>query len=565
MNNKIDGGFAIVNTLRDLGVRDIFTLAGGHVNPIYNACKEMGIRLIDTHHEQGASMAADAYGRVTKSPGVCLVTAGPGLTNVITGMSGAFLSNSPCIFLSGKAGIEEMDRLPLQDIDQESMVRPITKWAKTVYDTKRLAEYTAHAYKMACSGRPGPVYLGFPHEVLYEKIDSKELDRSQSAIPSNPEINDLDVQKFVEMIKKSSRPVVIAGSGSWYSGASDTLEEFVNRLNIPIFTLNFGRGIVSDKHKNCLGQASPSALNGFKKITSEADLIILLGVRLSLYIGWGRTFNPSAKIIQVDIEPEEIGRNIPAHLPIVSDIDKALTKVNDRFVHESLVKDAFSEWMNTCIKWKNTEWKAVTKLKNSDTKPLHVLRVVKSIEDVLGEDTMLCIDGGDTQAWTDSVYQVSKGGFYVKGGPLGCMGVGVPFAIGSKVAFPERQVALISGDGAIGMNLMEFETAVKHKIPFVSIVCNDQSWGMTKHQHWLNYGRDNTPAGHELPFINYHEIVKAMGGYGEMVTEADELSPAIERACSSGLPSLINVVTNPDATSAACLAITAMMTPKEKG
>ena len=148
MKKNIDGGMAIVNTLKNLGVKDIFTLAGGHVNPIYNACKEMGIRLIDTHHEQGASMAADAYGRVTKSPGVCLITAGPGLTNVMTGMSGAFLSNSPCIFLSGKAGIEEADRLPLQDIDQESMVRPVTKWAKTVYDTKRLAEYTAHALSL---------------------------------------------------------------------------------------------------------------------------------------------------------------------------------------------------------------------------------------------------------------------------------------------------------------------------------------------------------------------------------------------------------------------------------
>ena len=149
---------------------------------------------------------------------------------------------------------------------------------------------------------------------------------------------------------------------------------------------------------------------------------------------------------------------------------------------------------------------------------------------------------------------------YVKGGPLGCMGVGVPFALGSKVAFPERQVALITGDGAIGMNLMEFETAVRHKIPFVCIVCNDQSWGMTKHQHWLTYGRDNTPVGHELPFISYHEIVKAMGGYGELVTEADDLSPAIERGIKSGLPALINVVTNPDATSAATHAITAMMT-----
>ena len=561
MSNKIDGGSAIINTLKNLGVKDIFTLAGGHINPMYNACREMGVRLIDTHHEQGASMAADAYGRVTKSPGVCLVTAGPGLTNTMTGMAGAFLSNSPCIFLSGNSGIDEFDRLPLQDIDQESMVRPITKWAKTVYDTKRLSEYTAHAYKMCISGRPGPVYLGFPHEVLYKKINSSELDDSQLVIPSNPEISDESCNKFIDLLSASSRPVVIAGSGTWYSGASTSIKEFVEKIDLPIFTLNFGRGIISDNHENCLGQASPSALNAFKKITSESDLIILLGVRLSLYIGWGRTFNPSAKIIQVDIESEEIGRNRPAHLPIVSDIDKALLKVNSKIVNLGL---NFSEWINICKEWKDDEWKEVLRLKNNDEKPLHVLRVVKSIEDVLGKDAMLCVDGGDTQAWTDSTYNVDKAGIYMKGGPLGCMGVGVPFAIGSKVAFPDRQVALISGDGAIGMNFMEFETAVKHKLPFVSIVCNDQSWGMTKHQHWINYGKDNTPTGHELPLINFHEIVKAMGGYGEMVVEPDELSPAIERACKSNLPALINVLTDSNAPSAATLAITAMMTPKEE-
>ena len=561
MKKNIDGGMAIVNTLKNLGVKDIFTLAGGHVNPIYNACKEMGIRLIDTHHEQGASMAADAYGRVTKSPGVCLITAGPGLTNVMTGMSGAFLSNSPCIFLSGKAGIEEADRLPLQDIDQESMVRPVTKWAKTVYDTKRLAEYTAHAYKMSISGRPGPVYLGFPHEVLYENISSTELDSPQIKTPPNPEMTDETKKSFIQMLEKSSRPIVIAGSGSWYSGSSASLKEFVEELDLPVFTLNFGRGVVADNHKNCLGQASPSASNGFKKITSEADLIILLGVRLSLYIGWGRTFNPKAKIIQVDIASDEIGRNIPADLPILSDIDKALIKVNEDIGQSGI---NFTKWTDTCREWKEDQWKEIIKLKENDDKPLHVLRVVKSIEEVFDENTMLCIDGGDTQAWTDSVYQTLNPGMYVKGGPLGCMGVGVPFALGSKVAFPERQVALITGDGAIGMNLMEFETAVRHKIPFVCIVCNDQSWGMTKHQHWLTYGRENTPVGHELPFINYHEIVKAMGGYGELVTEADDLSPAIERGIKSGLPALINVVTNPDATSAATHAITAMMLPKEK-
>ena len=226
----------------------------------------MGIRLIDTHHEQGASMAADAYGRVTKKPGVCLITAGPGLTNVITGMSGAFLSNSPCIFLSGKSGVEENDRLPLQEVDQESMVKPVTKWAKTIYDTKRIPEYTANAYKMAVSGRPGPVYLGLPHEVLYEKSDFDDFDIPQLTFPKNPEATNDDISLVLELLSSASRPLIIAGSGSWYSGATTELENLVESLDIPIYTLNFGRGIISDSHNNCLGQASPSAMNAFKKV-----------------------------------------------------------------------------------------------------------------------------------------------------------------------------------------------------------------------------------------------------------------------------------------------------------
>ena len=214
-------------------------------------------------------------------------------------------------------------------------------------------------------------------------------------------------------------------------------------------------------------------MNAFKKVSSESDLIILLGVRLSLYIGWGRTFNPDSKVVQVDIEPEEIGRNRIVNVPIISDISKFLNKLN---AGKSIDKK-YTNWMDTARKWKDSEWEEIDRLKNDDSKPMHVLRVVKAVEDVLGSNCMLCIDGGDTQAWTDSSYIVKNAGNYVKGGPLGCMGVGVPFAIGSKVAFPERQVVLISGDGAVGMNLMEFESAVRHNIPFLCIVCNDKSWG----------------------------------------------------------------------------------------
>ncbi len=561
---KVHGGWLVVRTLYELGVREIFSLSGGHINPIYDACVDFGIRLIDTHHEQAAAMAADAYGRVKRQPGVCLVTAGPGFTNTVTGIAGAYLSNSPCLLLSGKSGIEENDRLPLQDIDQQSVITPITKWARTIFDTKRIPEYISTAYKKAISGKPGPVYLGMPYEVLYESCNEEEIDRYNTTLPSyKVEAAREAIAQVIEMLKSARRPVAIAGSGAWYSGADKELARLLDKVKIPIFTLNFGRGIVSDDHPLCFGAASPSAPVAFKRITSEADLILLLGIRLSLYIGFGRTFNPEAKIIQVDIDPGEIGRNRPADLGIVGDISKVLSQLTD-YAEQHSINLNYKSWVEQAKAWREDEWKKVEEIRKSNKTPIHALRVIKEVEDVLGEDGILAIDGGDTQVWADTTYRVTKPGHYVKGGPLGCMGVGVPFAIGTKVACPDKQVALITGDGAIGMNFMEFETAIRHKIPFVTVVCNDQSWGMTKHQLWITYGRERQTVGVDLPLIPFHELVRTLGGYGELVTEPAQIHGALIRALSSGVPALVNVTTDPEAISPATYALTQMMMPKKK-
>ncbi|MGQ0793222.1 MAG: thiamine pyrophosphate-binding protein [Deltaproteobacteria bacterium] len=563
--SQVHGGRLVVKTLSELGVRDIFSLSGGHINPIYDACGDFGIRLIDTHHEQGAAMAADAYGRVKREPGVCLVTAGPGFTNALTGIAGAFMSNSPCLFLAGKTGIEESDRLPLQEIDQQAMITPITKWARTVYDAHRLPEYIASAYKRAISGRPGPVYLGMPHEILYESVSEGDVYRYNVKAPySKSEAPSEAASEALDLIMSARRPVLIAGSGAWYSGADGEILRFIERAEMPLFTLNFGRGIVSDKHPLCFGAASPGAPSGFKRATSEADLIILLGIRLSLYIGWGRTFNPEAKVIQVDIDPSEIGRNRPADLGIAADISKTLSRLTEG-LEKRQVRLNFQRWTARIRAWRDEEWgQMVEGAATSDRVPMHALRVIRAVEEVMDADGMLVIDGGDTQAFCDSAYQVQKPGHYVKGGPLGCMGVGVPFAIGTKAAYPSRQVCLITGDGAVGMNFMEFETAIRHKLPFVAVVCNDQGWGMTKHQLWLSYGRDKKTAGVDLPFTPFHEIVKALGGYGETVSGPRELRGAIERAFSAGVAALINVPTDPEAISPATYALTQMMTPKHR-
>ena len=562
---KVQGGYLVAKTLHELGVREIFSLGGGHINPIYNACLDLGIRIIDTHHEQGAAMAADAYGRVSRKPGVCLVTAGPGFTNALTGVAGAYMSNAPFLIISGRSGVEENDKLSLQEIDQQAIAAPVTKWARTVFDPARIPEYVSNAYKRALSGRPGPVYLGMSYEVLYPNIDEKEVSLYNILTPSSKsEPGDGVIEEFISLLKRAKKPVAIAGSGSWYSGADKEILEFIEGANIPLYTLNFGRGIVSDDHPQCFGPASASAPNAFRKTTSEADLIILLGIRLSLYIAFGRTFNPKAKVVQVDIDSAEIGRNRPADLGLVGDLRGTLRKVS-RYIKENSIKLNFGTWLKKANSWREKEQIKVEKLRSSNKKPMHPVTVAKAVEDVLGGEGMLVIDGGDTQTWTDGHYRVKNPGHYVKGGPLGCMGVGVPFAIGTKVARPDKQVALITGDGAVGMNFMEFETAIRHKIPFVAIVCNDQAWGMTKHQLEITYGKKRPKLGVDLNFTAFHELVKVLGGYGELVSDPKELGGAIERAFSSGVPALINVVTDPDAVSGATYAITeAMMSVNKK-
>jgi acetolactate synthase-1/2/3 large subunit len=361
----------------------------------------------------------------------------------------------------------------------------------------------------------------------------------------------------------SKKPVAVAGSGAWYSGADKELSRFIERAGMPLYTLNFGRGIIPDDHPLCFGAASPSAPNAFREITREADLVLLFGVRLSIYIGFGRTFNPDAKIAQVDIDPGEIGRNRPAHLGIAGDLTTVLSELSD-YLEEHAIGLDYSAWLKKAQALRRERWKEADKLRKSSGVPIHPVRVAKAVEDVIGEEGILVVDGGDTQAWTDGHYRVRRPGHYVKGGPLGCMGVGVPFAIGAKVASPEKQVALITGDGALGMNFMEFETALRHKLPFVAVVCNDSAWGMTKHQIEITYGKGSKAEGVDLGFIPFHEVLRALGGYGELIDDPRELEPAIGRAFSSGVPAIINVVTDPGAVSGATYAITEMMMSANK-
>ena len=444
------------------------------------------------------------------------------------------------------------------------MAGPVTKWAKTVHDPLRIPEYITSAYKTALSGRPGPVYLGMSYEVLYPKCDEKKVvpyDSSLARHTSRP--GEKSVASAVELLKSSKNPLAIAGSGAWYSGSENVLKDFIEKTGVPLYTLNFGRGIVPDDHPQCFGAASPSAPNAFRKLTGEADLIILLGVRLSIYMGFGNTFNPKAKIVQVDIDPGEHGRNRLADLAIQADLSAALQHMMD-YIESERVKLNFGKWQKKALSTYREQQKKAEKIRNSNKRPIHPIRVAKAIEEVTSGDAILVVDGGDCQAWTDGNYNVMHPGHYVKGGLLGCMGVGVPFALGAKAALPHKNVVLITGDGAVGMNFMEIETGLRHNLPFVTVVCNDRAWGMTKHQLEITYGKKRRKLGVDLGNTPFQELVEVMGGYGELVEKPRDLEGAIERALSSGVPALINVMTDPGAVSGATYAITEMMMSANK-
>lgn len=557
------GGRLLAETLKKLGVKDVFTLGGGHINPVYKACAEIGIRLVDTHNEQGAAMAADAYARATGSPAVCLVTAGPGFTNTLTGMAVARLANSPLVVISGRSGIEENDRLSLQEIDQESMARPVAKWVRTVYETARIPRYVSDAWRAAKTGRPGPVYLGMSYEVLYPFCSAREVEKPYLSEIENPAPPEGLTDELAAAVRAAKKPVFIAGSGAFYSRAGDEIAKLAKNIRAPFFTLHLGRGIIADSSPFCFGPASPSSPFGFSEATAKADFILLIGVRAGVFMGFGKTFNKKALIAQIDVEPSEIGRNRDVDIPVVSDARLALEKLNGRLKKSPPI---FDKWTAEIKKISEKKARVFFAEKNASTKKgaIHPVSVVEAVNKIAPPETVFVPDGGDSQAWTDAVCRVEIPSGYVKGGPLGCMGVGLPFALGAKAARPENTVILITGDGALGMNFMEFETAVRHKLPIVIVVCNDGSWGMTRNQIRITYGEKAPLDGVMLGEVPFHKIAVAMGGEGEFVAEFGEFEAALKRAVASKKPYVVNIRTDPDAISPATYFITEPMRERMK-
>jgi thiamine pyrophosphate-dependent acetolactate synthase large subunit-like protein len=528
------GGHLVAQALEQEGVQNLFTLSGGHIAPIYDGCVAEGIRIVDFRHEQAAAHAADGWARVTLQPGVAAVTAGPGVTDAVTGIANAFYANSPMLVLSGKNPIFEFEMGSLQEMDQVALVSSITKWARTCHDARRAADFVATAFRHATNGRKGPVFLDFPLDVQFNAVgDVRPAERSRTeAKPlGDPDL----VKEAVRLLREAERPIVFAGAGVRWSGAHEALSELAHALKVPVFLNSLGRGCLPPDHPSFFSAARKHALG-------KADLILALGVDWDFRLGFGtKGFAQDVKVIQVDIDASHIGRNRPVDVGIVGDPGRVM----EQLVNAGVGNGQQPSWTGEVRDEEDRLEEVARAGMDSDAVPVHPQRFAREIRDFLDPDAIAVGDGGDIVGISASILTPRYPGHWLDPGPFGCLGVGPSFAIAAKLAKPDKQVLIVYGDGSFGLNAMEYESAIRQRIPFVGIIGNDGAWGQIKVAQEMLYGPGNAPASELDPEAPYHRMVEGLGGYGEKVNQPDEIGPALKRAFDSGVPACINVMVDP--------------------
>lgn len=533
------GGKLAAKALKQAGVECVFTLCGGHVMPIYDGCLDEGIRVIDVRHEQAATHAADAWARVKPgSIGVAIVTAGPGVTDCVTGVANAWRANSPMLVFGGQGPFANLGRGSLQEMDHISLMRPITKWAGACYETQRIPEYIELAVRHAVSGIPGPVYLEIPMDILMSEVDENRV--GIPAIKTTPPRiapERGDVLAALRILEQAKKPMVMAGTSVKWSNAQPALNAFLDKTKIPAYANGMGRGTIPRDSGRLFNRTRRDAMEG-------CDVIVLAGAILDFRLAFGTTIPANAKIIQLEMDNLLIGHNRRADLGLVGNLAcsfEAMLRVMDE---EKIQLDFSAYSASLRAKEDASEAKQKAGLR-SNAVPIDPQRLCREIADFVDDDMIVIGDGGDIVAQAAKVVPVPKNGLWMDPGPLGTLGIGMPFAIAAQVACPRKRVLIIYGDGSFGLNGFEFDTAVRFNLPIVGIVGNDAAWGQMMRPQGAFFGADRMVAT-KLSYTRYDKVVEALGGHGEFVERPEEIRPALQRAFASGKPACVNVVLKQD-------------------
>lgn len=532
---KGHGGELALAALRPFGVDTLFTLSGGHVFPLYDAAVRDGdVRILDVRHEQTATFAAEGVAKLTRRPGVAVLTAGPGVTNGISAVTTAHFNGSPLVVLGGRAPQARWGSGSLQEFDHVPVLAPITKHAATVTETSEMGREVHDAVLTALTPHRGPVFLDLPLDVVFGEAEGEVPEVGGTAMA--PEIVEFDVDEVARaaaLIAGASQPAVIAGSDVYWGGAWEALRAFVETLRVPTFVNGLGRGCLPADHELAF-----SRTRGLLK--TEADLVVVIGTPLDFRLSFG-SFGDAQVIHVLDSPDGHAEHVVPAAEP-AGDLAAILTALAD---YSGLGGLADHEpWI---ARLRDAEAAAVAAdaplLYGGGDGPIKPTRIYGELRRRLDRDAVVICDGGDFVSYAGKYIESYEPGCWMDPGPYGCLGTGMGYAIAARITHPDRQVVVLLGDGAAGFSLMDADTLVRHQLPVVMVMGNNGIWGLEKHPMQAIYGYD--VAADLQPGCRYDQVVTALGGAGEVVERADDIGPALDRAFAAGVPYLVNILTDP--------------------
>ncbi|HEY1619827.1 MAG TPA: acetolactate synthase [Streptosporangiaceae bacterium] len=531
------GGDHAVAVARAHGVSTMFTLSGGHVFPLYDGAVGAvpPMRIVDVRHEQTAVFAAEATARLTRSPGLAVLTAGPGVTNGMSAVTTAHFNGSPVVVIGGRAPDYRWGSGGLQEFDHPALLAPITKRAWTEHSTAGIPGAVDEAFTLAAARHGGPVFLDISLEALFGAAD---LALPTAACLVTPAPAAADIEKVAALLAGASRPVLVLGSDVWLDDAQDAARDAAQRLRLPVIANGQGRGILPAGHELLVTRARSMAFG-------QADLVIVVGTPLDFRLGYGEFGGRNGAARAQVVHVADAASQLAGHCELAATAAGGLTAFFSGLADAAGAGrgSGAESWLPALQEAAASAVAADAPLLRSDASPIHPMRIYGELAALLDDDAVVIGDGGDFVSYAGKYIEPQRPGNWLDPGPYGCLGTGLGYAIAARIARPDSQVVLLLGDGAAGFSLMDADTLVRHHLPVVMICGNNGIWGLEKHPMQALYGYD--VAAELQPGCRYDEVVTALGGAGELVTEAAGIGPALRRAFASGAPYLVNVVTDP--------------------
>src|SRR6185437_13765573 len=513
------------------GVSHLFTLSGGHLFSIYDGCREEGIDIVDVRHESTAAFAAEGWAKVTREPGVCALTAGPGVTNGMSAMASAQANHSPMVVLGGRAPALRWGQGSLQEIDHVPFVRPLTKLAATAGGTEEITGLTDLAFQAALAPHGGPTFVDYPLDYVFMEASEHDV---EPIVASAQRASAQAIERAGELLREAERPVIMAGTDLYWGHGEGALLELAEALRIPVFLNGLARGCVPADHELFFSRARSQGLKG-------ADVALVIGVPMDFRLAFGAAFGEETEIVAIDVAEPERAHPRTVAAECYGELGQTLRDLREAAGAGALSSEA---WIAQLRGIETERRESERAEREDDRSPLHPMRLYAELGEVIDRDAIVIGDGGDFVSYAGRVIDSYHPGCWLDPGPFGCLGTGPGYALAAKLAHPDRQVVLLLGDGAFGFSGMEFDTLVRHGVNVVGVMGNNGIWALEKHPMEFLYGY--SVAAELRPGTRYDEVVAALGCHGELVERPAELKPALERAFSAGAPALVNVLTDPD-------------------